>query len=249
MTDHFNTQMAEFQKSLQGAIPAASPTSNIAGQFNAFRAFVLSALAGLQQQVELLAKQTDQLEMRSRRKMLLVHGVPEGNNDNLLTTVTSSLSNHLKLPDLQEDCISRCQRLGQPKGDKPRAILLKFQDMPTKNQVWYAKTSLKNTGITLSEFLTKDRHDAFMAARQRFGVSKCWTREGLILIVGEDGKRHRVTSKAEVNAIPQAYSDVQVPTTAEPSAGVSNSKTTSAAPKVVKPAVKTPLRQKRLARR
>uniref|UniRef100_S4P099 Uncharacterized protein n=1 Tax=Pararge aegeria TaxID=116150 RepID=S4P099_9NEOP len=86
-----------------------------------------------------------------------------------------------------------------------------------------------------------------MAARHKFGVSKCWTREGIIVIVGQDGKRHRVTSKAEVNSITQALTNDQVPITVE--AVVPSANTTSVLPKVTKPSVKTPLRQKRLARR
>ncbi|XP_045764215.1 uncharacterized protein LOC123878896 [Maniola jurtina] len=242
LTEHFNTQMAEFQKNLQGAIPAASPTSNIAAQFNAFRTFVLSALSGLQQQVEVLAKQMDQLEMRSRKKMLLVHGIPESDDSNLAATVSTSLSDHLKLSAFQEDCLSRCQRIGQPKSDKPRAILLKFHDLSMRNQVWFAKTSLKNTGITLSEFLTKDRHDAFMAARQKFGISKCWTRDGLIIIAGQANKRYRVTTITEVNSISQARADEE----ATPSAAAPTAKPTS---NVNKPSFNAPSRAKRITKK
>ncbi|CAH2061670.1 unnamed protein product, partial [Iphiclides podalirius] len=80
LTEHFNLKMAEFQKDLKSAIPATSPTSNINHQFNSFRAFVLTALENLQLQVELLSRQNDEIEMRSRRKILLVHGVAEAYN-------------------------------------------------------------------------------------------------------------------------------------------------------------------------
>ncbi|XP_047543322.1 uncharacterized protein LOC125075655 [Vanessa atalanta] len=180
LTEHFNSKMAEFQQNLNSNMPAASPTSNIVSQFNAFRSFVLTALEGLQLQVELLSKKCDQIEMRSRRKMLLVHGVPEANKENLSATVSQLLSKHLKLPELSADSISRCHRLGSSVTEKPRVILIKFQDPIMRNKVWYAKTSLKNTGVTLSEFLTKERHDVFVAARQRLGINKCWTRDGNI---------------------------------------------------------------------
>ena len=62
---HFSTTMAEFQKNLSTAIPATSPTSNLAAQFSSFRTFILSALENLQLQVKYLSEQQDRLEMGS----------------------------------------------------------------------------------------------------------------------------------------------------------------------------------------
>lgn len=201
LTQHFNTQMAEFQKNLNSVNSVASPATNITVQFNTFRAFVLNALEGLHLQVQLLTKQCDDLEMRSRRKILLMHGVGENKKDDLPSQVLQVLTEHLKVTDLSTDCISRCQRLGKLSPGKPRPILVKFRDLPLRNQIWYSKSSLKNTGITLSEFLTKPRHEAFMAARQRFGISKCWTKDGFIIVTGPDGKRHSIVQCAELDSI------------------------------------------------
>ncbi|XP_046962562.1 uncharacterized protein LOC124531993 [Vanessa cardui] len=227
LTEHFNTQMAEFQKSLQSPIPATSPNSNIAAQFNAFRIFVLSALEGLQMQVELLSKQYNQLEMRSRRKMLLLHGVSEDKKENLPLVVSNVVSGHLKVPEFTIDKLSRCQRLGHSSRDKPRPILVKFRDVMLRNKIWYSKTSLKNTGVTLSEFLTKERHDLFMAARQKYGVSKCWTKDGVIVVTGSDGKRHRIVTTAELNAINRTPNDIPLATNSAAVAAAGTSSTDS----------------------
>ena len=56
LSQHFQSQMAEFQQNLSSAIPVASPTSHITAQFSAFRSFVLSALEGLQLQENILSK-------------------------------------------------------------------------------------------------------------------------------------------------------------------------------------------------
>lgn len=203
LSEHFNNQMAEFQKSLQGAsIPATSPTSNLASQFNIFRSFVLSSLESLHLQVDLLSKRCEQLDMRSRRKILLVHGIQESKNEDTAAVVVRELSNHLKMPDLTVDNVSRCSRIGTSATDKPRAILLKFRESTIRNSVWYAKTNLKNTGITVSEFLTKERHGVFMAARQRFGVNRCWTRDGLIFIIAPNGSRHKINTLSELENVP-----------------------------------------------
>ncbi|XP_050358338.1 uncharacterized protein LOC126778918 [Nymphalis io] len=212
LTEHFNSRMAEFQKTLQSSIPASSPTTNIAAQFNTFRVFVLTALESLQKQVELLSKQYNQMEMRSRRKMLLLHGIPEEVKENVPTVVSRVLSDKLKLPEFTMDKLSRCQRLGQSTRDKPRAILVKFHDASLRNKIWYSKTSLKNTGVTLSEFLTKERHELFMAARRKFGISKCWTKDGAVIVTGSDGKRHRIVTTAELNSIKCTQNDIPLAT-------------------------------------
>lgn len=87
-----------------------------------------------------------------------------------------------------------------PAVDRPRPILFKLHDAELKIKVWLAKTGLKGIGITLSEFLTKSRH-IFMAARQRCGVSKCWTTDSSIFIIAPDGERLRVSCQQELDKI------------------------------------------------
>lgn len=202
LSEHFNHQMAEFQKNLQSAsIPATSPTSNLASQFNIFRDFVLSSLEALQIQVTLLSKKYDVLEMRSRRKILLIHGIPESKNENVTQLTLNELSSRLKIDGISVETISRCHRMGNITSEKPRPILIKFKDLAIRDSVWFAKSNLKNTGITISEFLTKERHGVFMSARQRFGVSKCWTRDGRIFIIDASGKRHQILTHTELDAV------------------------------------------------
>ncbi|CAH2226843.1 jg9310, partial [Pararge aegeria aegeria] len=109
------------------------------------------------------------------------------------------LSQHLTLTQLSPASVSRCHRLGGAGGNKPRAILIKFRDC---------------------------RHKIFLAARQRFGVAKCWTRDGIIMVLDSGGKRHRITTLAELNAISNSGEDV--PSAAIPAAAPTD---TAAAPK------------------
>lgn len=198
LASQFDTKLAEYQQTL---LATASPTSNIAAQFNIFRTFVLTGMESLQLQLKVLTSQVDELEMRRRRKILLVHGIPETANENTTSATVKALSDHIKIPELECTAVSRSQRLGRMAAGKPRPILIKFNDLGLRNKIWYSKTNLKNTGITLSEFLTKGRHKAFMAARQCFGVSKCWTKEGQIIIIGPDGTRHRIVSTADLKVL------------------------------------------------
>ncbi|XP_026733623.1 uncharacterized protein LOC113497968 [Trichoplusia ni] len=86
-------------------------------------------------------------------------------------------------------------------GSKPRPILLKLRDAEVRDRIWFEKTKLKGSGITLSEFLTKTRHDAFMMAREKFGISNCWTQRGEVFVLGADGTKRRVLSTRDVIAI------------------------------------------------
>ncbi|XP_046976486.1 uncharacterized protein LOC124542602 [Vanessa cardui] len=189
----FTAQINEFQREVRASIPAASPSSNINAQF-AFRTFVMTALENLQVQLQILFRQQEDMEVRSRKNILLFHGVPQGNNEDPAEIVCN---------------IKRCHRLGRSNNsDKHRAICVKFFDQGLRNKIWYGKSKLKGSGITLTEFLTKGRHEAFVAARKRFGVSRSWTKDGCVVVVGPDGKHHRVVTVAEVNAIPEVVGSV-----------------------------------------
>ncbi|XP_045492920.1 uncharacterized protein LOC123692243 [Colias croceus] len=167
MTEMFNAKMDEFQRDLKNSNPATRiPPEKIASDFHAFRTFVMSSLSCLQTQVNLLNQLYDQQEMRSRRKMLLIHGVTETKDENPSVCVSKIIADHLNVTAVVPEAFTRCHRLGITKNDKPRPILVKFQDVNLRNQVWQAKTKLKGTSVTLSEFLTKCRHEVFMAARK-----------------------------------------------------------------------------------
>lgn len=197
----FLQRMDAYQNELHAAAPSANVT-NIASEFTAFRGFIMTALRCLQDQLSLLVHQQDSMEMRSRRKMLLLHGVDESKDENTAAVVVKAVATRLKLPEFSEEHITRCHRMGRASApDKPRPIMLKLRSLEVKNKVWYAKACLKGSSLTLSEFLTKSRHDAFMVARQRFGIHKCWTRDGFIFIMGGDGQRHRISSLAELEKI------------------------------------------------
>ncbi|KAJ0169188.1 hypothetical protein K1T71_015315 [Dendrolimus kikuchii] len=209
----FQQRMAQFENDLKNSSGSSQGSSNIASlssEFSTFKNFVTQALGNLQRQIELLFQNIDRIEMHTRRKILLVHGVPESKED-LAKSVVKVLQEHLKVPSFSEAAIRRCHRMGrQHEAKKPRPILVKFQEMSTRNDIWFSKTSLKGTGITISEFMTKHRHGIFIAARQKFGIGKCWTRDGLVYVLGPDGTQHRINSLAELSSISEVITPQQV---------------------------------------
>lgn len=203
MTELFNNRINEFQKELKKTSPTAVSTTSLASEFNVFKTFILSALTTLQRQVEYLGREMDRVETRARRKMLLLHGVPEEDSENTTSIVAGIVQNKLNVAEFSSACLSRCHRLGRHSDKKPRPIAVKFREAPLRDKVWFSKTKLKGTGITLSEFLTKTRHAVFMEARRRHGVKQCWTRDGLIHVVASDGSRHQVDSLVGLDAVPK----------------------------------------------
>lgn len=206
ISERFTLKMEEFQKQLNATSVAPPPTSAnsppspLAREFALFRSSMLFCLENLQAQMELLFKMQDDQEMRSRRKILLIHGVNEVKDEDA-SSISNMLAVRLKCPDITGDSLSRCHRMGSRSDGKPRPLLIKLRDCAVKDKIWAAKTNLKGSGITLSEFLTKNRHKLFMYARKRFGIPKCWTKEGRIYVISADGSRHRIECLKDIDAI------------------------------------------------
>ncbi|XP_022814837.1 uncharacterized protein LOC111358070 [Spodoptera litura] len=197
MSSMFKQRMADFEEEHKNnaATPGLSP------EYIAFRTFIMQALSVFQQQVNFVVQSMDNMQMRSRRKILLLHGVSESEPKEEDTTqvVVQVVKDRLKL-DIKPSDIKRCHRMGRV-SQKARPILLKLHDVALRDNIWRGKTKCKGSGVTISEFLTKIRHNTFMAARERFGVNQCWTREGTIYVLDSKGARHRVTSMDDLEKI------------------------------------------------
>ncbi|VVC86868.1 unnamed protein product [Leptidea sinapis] len=141
----------------------------------------------------------DNLEMKSRRKILMFHGVPEAKEENVTRELIKIIKDHLQF-DISKDDIRRCHRMGRV-DEKPRPIIIKFQNLERKDQVWTKKSGFKGTFITISKFLTRRRREVFLVARKCFGISKCWTTHDLIIVIGPDGSQHHVECTKDVEAI------------------------------------------------
>ncbi|XP_052754449.1 uncharacterized protein LOC128201457 [Galleria mellonella] len=223
--DEFVKRMQDFEGRLQKATLTSPGVADIASEFTIFKHMTLKSLQSLQHQVDLLAKEVDLQEMRGRRKILLLHGVSESDREDVNSVVCSVLVDQLKLVEFSTEHISRCHRMGRiTTNEKARPLLVKFRDINTRDMIWSNKTKLKGTNVSISEFLTKTRHDTFMAARQRFGVRKCWTRDGFVHVLGSDGVRHRISSMTELGRIAVPGSQQPAPVAAKVDVGVSRTK-------------------------
>lgn len=197
-----NTKIQEFDTKLDEKVCKAptsstSELSQLRSDYKDFKDVVWKTLSLLQRQIELLMAGYDKHETLSRRNILLFHGLQEENQEQLEGKIINIIQNHIKLPDIVQNNIELCHRLGT-KGDKPRPVLVRFSVLKCRNQVWTSKSLLKGSGITLSEFLTKPRQEIFMTARKHFGVGQCWSTEGSIVVLLPDKSRKKIVSMAEL---------------------------------------------------
>lgn len=210
----FQSRMTAFENELQKnpvPLPTNTHSATLASEFATFRTFIIQAVSTIQQQVEVLAQSVDNLEMQGRRKILLMHGVAEDDQMDTEALLVNLVHDKLHLNDVTVSDIKRCHRMGRALVDKPRPILFKLSSTTVRDKIWFAKKYLKGTGITISEFLTKQRHDIFLAAREKYGVTQCWTLAGNVYVLGSDGERRRIVTMADLNRIAPAGTQSKTP--------------------------------------
>lgn len=231
----FELRMAAYEERLHRATGSLSSPDvvGLSREFTDFKTFVWDTLSTLKKQVELLSLGMDRQETYHRRKVLLLHGIPESKDEKPHLVVARILSDQMKLTEVTPDDLEACHRLGS-NTSKPRPILLRFNMVQQRQVVWDSKSSLKGSGCTLSEFLTRPRHQVFMAARKHFGMNRCWSAEGRVNVLLPDKSRRRLEQMSELEVL-----IAQFPGQPADSQGTSGpEKTSQGAPKIPTPAAK-----------
>lgn len=207
MRELFSSRMTAFEGA---STTSQTMDSNLVEEYRAFKMFIWSAVEGLQAQMGLVHKSLEQLEMRSRSAVLLLHGVPEADAEDAAATVLRICQDKVGVQDISDRSLYACHRLGgSHRGGKRRPILIRFACQRTRDAVWANKKCLKGSGFTLSEFLTSARHAVFVEARRVYGVGRSWTSDGRIVVLGQDKTRYRVTTLDELRAIPPNAASVE----------------------------------------
>ncbi|XP_022830446.1 uncharacterized protein LOC111359218 [Spodoptera litura] len=197
------SRMTAHEEKLEKVTAANSPPADIIelrSEYLKFKGFVLEVLSSFSTQIELLSQGHDRHETAMRKKVLLVHGVPEVKQERLHDVVTAVLTSQMKLSEVGGSDIHVCHRLGYS-NRSPRPILVRFFKTEHRHLVWDNKKSLKGSGITISEFLTQMRHRAFTAARKYFGITNCWSVEGKIVIIAPDKSRHKIEYMSQLEEL------------------------------------------------
>lgn len=204
ITQFFNAKMAEYDdkilKLASSSTVEVGDIKTLSQDFENFKKFVWKALSLLKSQTEFLSLSVERHEAFMRRNVLLLHGVSEDSQEMLINKVTNIISNQMRLTEFSNNHIEACHRLGSLKG-KARPVLIRFRELHQRDLVWANKTTLKGSGLTISEFLTKSKHLLFMEARNVFGVNKCWTSNGKIIIMLPDKTRITVEQTADLRKL------------------------------------------------
>ncbi len=101
-----------------------------------------------------LADEVDDLEQYSRRNCLLLHGMPESEEDSN-EAVISVCNGKLEL-NISADDIDRSHRLGSSRhsnddnNTRPRPIIVKFRSYETRRRVFSAKRKLKGSKVVVT---------------------------------------------------------------------------------------------------
>ncbi|KAI5634138.1 hypothetical protein NE865_13139 [Phthorimaea operculella] len=171
--DQLFSRMGEFEIRLKNATASPAPVHTdvkiLASEYADFKNLVWQALTKISAQTNLLSLGLERHEAFMRRKVLLFHGVTESKEEKLAEVIAKVISDKMQLSDITSSDLQACHRLGSS-STKTRPVLVRFRDLDKRREVWDSKTALKNTGMVISEFLTKSRHDLFVAARKYYGL-------------------------------------------------------------------------------
>ena len=90
----------------------------------------------------------------------------------------------------------------------PRAIIFRLATTRKRREIFVNKKKLKNTGITITENLTRIRYDIYKKALTKFGKGFVWTNQGKI-VVNANNAKHTITTLDELNDLTSVETLVQ----------------------------------------
>lgn len=210
----FESRMNDYEGKLQKLIPSTSEkqmdVASLSQDFAEFKVSVWNMFSVIKSQMEIISLGLDRHEAHMRKKVLLFHGIPEEHNENITDNIIHIIKSKMSISSISNKDILTCHRLGKNRG-KPRPILVRFHEFQYRHLVWNNKTTLKGSGVTISEFLTVSRHRLFMEARKHFGISNCWTSESKIIILLPDKSRRRIESQSEFQKVVAQFPMLEKP--------------------------------------
>lgn len=134
----------------------------------------------------------DASEQYSRRNCVLLHGVKEEKDESTDDVSIRTIQQHLGVK-IESYEIDRSHRIGAPRtGGKHRPIIVKFARYNVRSSVFRVKKKFKDTGILLTDSLTRKRVQILNEAREKYGNTNVWTMDGEIF-TKIDNKKVNIT--------------------------------------------------------
>lgn len=197
--------MVDFERRLTQLDATSSPNPTkeaLCRDFAQFKVHILDLLRVIKTQLNDHENRIDALENRSKRKQLLLHGVPETVKENCQNAALDVIKNNIGLKDFSLPNIDYCFRLGKKspsKSDRYRPLLIHFSTTADREAVWSSKKTLKGSKIMLTESLTKTRLDLLKKARSIFTPNNVWTRSGDIKILLPDSSISTIATPKQLD--------------------------------------------------
>lgn len=223
LREFINKKFADYEKSLQFNMELSENVSKSVKELNLQLQTTVSKQNSLEKENELLKSEmhqlkTDLVELQqySRRMNVEITDYPEAEKENL-NHVFSSFCTCLDLK--LENNVSVIHRIPTSNKDKPRPIIIQFDNKPNRDLFLKAARIKKltandlnsrfvNNPIFVSEHLTKELKKVFYHSRQfktQNNFKYCWVRDGKIFLrQNESSKVHRIVSTVDLlNVLPQ----------------------------------------------
>lgn len=205
-------QKTDFEKSLVEALKSNnvanaisdaiinSITKKLAEKFNLYDAKIASLEAEIQllksnssNQIEnntddnqkKLEQKVDILQQQAKNNNIRLMGVKEIENENTSNIVKELFTNKLKTSVNNE--IVAAYRVGKTNNNRPRHIVVTFNDTKIRNTIYNSKKLLKGTSIVMKEDLTVERLKLVKEASDKYGFKNVWTLNGTIFVKTENG--------------------------------------------------------------
>ena len=162
----------------------------------------------LQSQVEKQNNTIDRLQNRlnhqeqyERRNCLRFFGIQENAGevtDDLVIQVASHIGVDLSKADLE-----RSHRVGKPRNNKPRAIIVKFISYRKRAEIMRVRRKLAGSGKSIMEDLTAPNAELLNHALSCITVKAAWSLDGRIFAIGKAPgcQKILIKSKADVDKI------------------------------------------------
>ena len=145
--------------------------------------------SSLNEKLNGITEQVDWQEQYSRRNCLLIHGITEGDQKNTDGFALEIFREKLEIELKQRD-LDRTHRIGKndKRSNQPRPVIVKFIRYSDRKKIFLKEKQLKNSGISITESLTKSRMSKPAKIREEFGFRNVWTVDGRICYIGEDSQ-------------------------------------------------------------
>ncbi|CAG9818890.1 unnamed protein product [Phaedon cochleariae] len=195
MESDFTSKLAEFKKSFRKHLDSTSDSAldELWKKVEEFEKDVKTTISQFKTDINTKFRQmeatVDNHLQKSNNKSLIVHGIPENdNNGSVLVIVMELLQSKFKIHVEKRD-FSDCYRLGKKSIDrkKPRPIAVQFVNKWKRDEVYFKKRMLKGSQLFVTELLTKPRLQLLQDC-QRLG-ERAFSLNGNIFVQQDDEKQ------------------------------------------------------------